>query len=218
MTPDFKPFPKMPRLSRECIITEKIDGTNASILIAPGKDDPNALCGWFDEETRTDMIMFAGSRNRWITPQEDNHGFARWVSENHNSLMDLGPGRHFGEWWGSGINRGYGLTKGEKRFSLFNVQRWCLSTEEPQPIPSADPRVVKMQDRLPACCGLVPILYRGLFETRAVDDAIYQLAGQGSVAAPGFMKPEGVVVFHIAGNFGFKKTIEKDEEPKGKNP
>jgi len=28
------------------------------------------------------------------------------------------------------------------------------------------------------------------------------------------MKPEGVVVFHIAGNLGFKKTIEKDEVPK----
>ena len=29
----FKEFPKMPRLSREMIITEKIDGTNASIFI-----------------------------------------------------------------------------------------------------------------------------------------------------------------------------------------
>jgi hypothetical protein len=37
----------------------------------------------------------------------------------------------------------------------------------------------------------------------------------GSKAAPGFMKPEGIVVFHVAGNVGFKKTIEKDEEPKG---
>ena len=36
-----------------------------------------------------------------------------------------------------------------------------------------------------------------------------------SVAAPGFMKPEGVVVFHTAGNLGFKKTLEKDEVPKG---
>jgi hypothetical protein len=29
----FAEFPKMARLSRECIITEKIDGTNAQILI-----------------------------------------------------------------------------------------------------------------------------------------------------------------------------------------
>ena len=36
----------------------------------------------------------------------------------------------------------------------------------------------------------------------------------GSVAAPHFMRPEGVVVFHVQGNVGFKKTIEKDQEPK----
>ena len=30
------------------------------------------------------------------------------------------------------------------------------------------------------------------------------------------MKPEGVVIFHPQGNVGFKKTIEKDEEWKGK--
>ena len=40
------------------------------------------------------------------------------------------------------------------------------------------------------------------------------LRERGSYAAPGFMKPEGVVVFHTAGNVGFKKTIEKDELPK----
>ncbi len=28
------------------------------------------------------------------------------------------------------------------------------------------------------------------------------------------MKPEGIVVFHIAGNVGFKRTLEKDDEPK----
>jgi len=37
----------------------------------------------------------------------------------------------------------------------------------------------------------------------------------GSLAAPGFMNPEGIVSYHIAGNTGFKKTIEKDSEPKG---
>lgn len=37
----------------------------------------------------------------------------------------------------------------------------------------------------------------------------------GSVAAPGFMKPEGIVIFHVQGNFGLKKTLEKDEVPKG---
>ena len=51
-------------------------------------------------------------------------GFARWVETNRERLITLlGPGLHFGEWWGSGIQRGYGLTKGDKRFSLFNVER-----------------------------------------------------------------------------------------------
>jgi hypothetical protein len=28
------------------------------------------------------------------------------------------------------------------------------------------------------------------------------------------MKPEGIVIFHTAGNVGFKRTIEKDDQPK----
>jgi hypothetical protein len=49
-----------------------------------------------------------------------------------------------------------------------------------------------------------------------VDYQLDFLREHGSQAAPGFMKPEGVVLFHVAGNCGFKKTIEKDQEPKGK--
>ncbi len=36
----------------------------------------------------------------------------------------------------------------------------------------------------------------------------------GSYASKGFMKPEGIITFHVAANIGFKKTIEKDEIPK----
>lgn len=207
----------MPRLSRECIITEQIDGTNASIFIGevdPLSFVPHPTVARFDYKGR-DYFMLAGSRTRWITPKDDNFGFAKWVEENAGQLTQLGPGHHFGEWWGQGIQRGYGVK--EKRFSLFNVSRWCLHGETPQVIPSADPRIVKMQDVLPPCCGLVPVLYRGLFLTDAVDAELRDLQNNGSVAAPGFMKPEGVVVYHVAGNCGFKKTIEKDEEPKGKN-
>ena len=88
--------------------------------------------------------------------------------------------------------------------------RWCLHDQEPQIIPQGDPRVVKMQDRLPACCGLVPVLWRGLFNTAEVDRSLDQLAREGSRASPGFMKPEGVVCFHLAGNVGFKKTLGND--------
>ena len=178
MTYEFEAFPKMPRLSREIIITEKIDGTNAQVFIAD------------------DGTILAGSRTRWITPADDNFGFAAWVEEYADELRSLGPGRHFGEWWGAGIQRGYGIA--DKRFSLFNVSRWEI-------------------DR-PRCCGVVPVLYRGDFTTAAVDDAIAELRKNGSMAAPGFMNPEGVVVFHLAGNVGFKKTLDKDEVPKGMQP
>jgi hypothetical protein len=45
--------------------------------------------------------------------------------------------------------------------------------------------------------------------------ALIDLKVNGSYAAPGYMNPEGIVVFHVAGNVGFKKTLEKDEQPKG---
>jgi hypothetical protein len=192
----FEGFPKMARLSREVIITEKIDGTNAQILIGE------------------DGSMLVGSRTRWITPEQDNFGFARWVTEHREELMQLGTGRHFGEWWGSGIQRGYGLAKGEKRFSLFNVQRWCLAGGTPQRINTSDPRIEKFQDALPACCHLVPVLRRGIFTTDMCESALHELRERGSLAAPGFRDPEGIVVYHTAGNLGFKKTIKNDETPK----
>ena len=188
---EFREFPKMARLSREVIITEKIDGTNAQIFIG---DDGKT--------------MLVGSRTRWITPADDNHGFAKWAEAHRDELLTLGPGRHFGEFWGCGIQRGYGLK--EKRFSLFNTQRWALHGTEPKTYPTMDPRVTRTQDVLPPCCGLVPVLDRCIFDNHSVDSWLHYLQTTGSVAAPGFMKPEGVVVFHIAGNVGFKKTLGND--------
>lgn len=224
MTPEFKPFPKMPRMNRDCLILEKIDGTNASILIAEGTlfFEKTAIAGWTDAETGKDMLMFAGSRTRWITPQDDNHGFAAWVRDKADQLRELGPGHHFGEWWGSGIQRGYGLTKGEKRFSLFNAIRW-VAGDDPISVASTSwndktrQMEPKLQERAPACCHVVPVLYRGPFSIHRADAEIVRLMDKGSQAAPGYMNPEGVVVFHIAGNVGFKKTIDNDDQPKGKS-
>ena len=81
---EFIEFPKMARLSREVVITEKIDGTNACIYI--GEDGE----------------FLVGSRTRWITPDQDNHGFAAWAYANKDKLLLLGHGTHFGEWWGTG--------------------------------------------------------------------------------------------------------------------
>lgn len=191
---EFIEFPKLARLSREIIVSEKIDGTNA--------------CVYISEEG----VIRAGSRTRWISPQDDNFGFAAWVEEHREELLTLGPGRHFGEWWGRGIQRNYGIA--DRRFSLFNVSRWALHGTEPRTLATADPRVTRTQDVLPPCCGLVPMLYVGPFDTESVDMCLACLGARGSVASPGFMKPEGVVVFHTGANIGFKKTLEKDEMPK----
>lgn len=173
---DFVEFPKISRWNRELVVTEKIDGTNAQVYV----DD-------------TGTRAFAGSRTRWITPEDDNFGFAAWVRDNHDELLRLGPGSHFGEWWGRGIQRGYGLT--ERRFSLFNVSRW-----------SAD---------RPACCGVVPTLWRGLVEDFNARVVLAALAAGGSVAAPGFRRPEGIVVFHVAGSNLYKMTLDANDAHKG---
>lgn len=171
-------------------MSEKLDGTNSQIFITD----------WGD--------FLTGSRNRWITPEDDNFGFARWAQERKEELLKLGPGRHYGEFWGKGIQRGYGLQ--EKRLSLFNTIRWCRHDEERQIIPSVNPKVVKMQDRLPACVGLVPVLAKGVFCTLLYELAFEDLRRRGSAAVPGFMQPEGIVVHHIAGNVSFKVTLDGD--------
>lgn len=171
---EFQEFPKMARLSREIIITEKIDGTNAQIAIGENGE------------------FFVGSRSRWITPEDDNYGFAKWAYENKDELMQLGVGRHFGEWWGNGIQRKYNMDR--KIFSLFNVSRWS--------------------ENRPSCCDIVPTLYRGEFSEIEIMKCLDYLDKNGSAASPGFMNAEGIVVYHVAAGIGFKKTIHKDEVPK----
>jgi hypothetical protein len=184
---DFTEFPKIARLSREIVITEKIDGTNGQIFIGEDGD------------------FLVGSRSRWITPEQDNHGFARWAYEHKEELIaGLGVGKHFGEWWGSGIQRGYGLSKGEKRFSLFNTNRWGVTRD-----------VDKYPIDKPDCCHVVPVLMSGIFTTGLVRDSLDILEDFGSQAAKGFMNPEGIVIFHTAANMMFKKTIKNDEKGKG---
>ena len=181
------------------MVTEKIDGTNAQVHIVK-YDDPL----WDDEEYGNlshdshyvvardydkELYMFAGSRKRYVTPDDDNHGFARWVTDNADELFKFGPGRHYGEWWGLGIQRGYGLE--EKRLSMFNP-KWA--------------------DQGPSCVTSTPIL---MDDCPDLGSAGYlcmkDLNDYGSKASPGFMDPEGVVVFHTAANQMFKQTFDYDE-------
>lgn len=85
-------FPKIGRLTKKCLVTEKINGTNGMIRVHTSPL-PNLICQ-------------AGSRNRWLTPESDNFGFAKWVAENARDIANiLGPGDHYGEWAGPGIQK-----------------------------------------------------------------------------------------------------------------
>jgi len=184
---EFTPFTKIARLRREVVITEKIDGTNAAIVITP------------------DLEIHFQSRKRLITPQDDNFNFARWGTENKDALIEqLGIGLHFGEWWGSGIQRGYGLTKGEKRFSLFNVMKWHGS-------PDDDWRCIEAP-----VCHVVPTLATfATFDSVLINECFESLRSKGSSASPKFMSPEGIVIFHSQNAALFKLTFENDSEGKG---
>lgn len=177
MLPEFVPYQKIARLSRDIVVTEKIDGTNGQIYI-----DPNGA-------------IYAGSRNHWLI-DTDNFGFAKWVNANADRLRMLGPGRYYGEWAGAGVGRRYGMSK--KKFVFFRR-------------PEQFDLLVDGEDDV----DVVPELYSGMFCEQEILQCLERLRCNGSVFAPGFMKPEGIVIFHTASGTLFKKTLERDHEFKG---
>lgn len=181
--PEFKKFSKIPRFYRTpqqeldgtptLTLTEKIDGTNG--------------CLAFSEEGE----LSAQSRNRVITPESDNQGFARWAYDHVGSLWeDLGPGYHYGEWFGKGINRGYGMT--DKKFALFNVSRWSQDQEFTTPNLTVVPVVRELYE----------------MDSSLVESIAMGLGLNGSLIAPGFSNPEGLIVFHHASGYLFKVPYE----------
>lgn len=180
MTIEFKPWPKIARLANEQMtITEKIDGTNACVIMLPDDDAPFGF------------VYACQSRNKLITPESDNAGFAKWAYSNIDELWsDLGPGYHYGEFWGSGIQRGYGMQRGEKFFSLFNAPRWtpALGTFKTKGL------------------NVVPMLYQGDFESAKIKDFSDLLYSTGSFAAPGFASPEGIVIHLREAQITYKIT------------
>lgn len=179
---EFQAWPSTPRLYRDCTITEKIDGTNACVVVTDHAE------------------VYAQSRKRLITPEDDNFGFAKWVYNYQDTLWRvLGPGYHYGEWYGSGIQRNYGLT--DKRFALFNVSRR-------QPL-ADDGSLFEVPG-----LEVVPIVNVGPFGDDVVQEALDELRYHGSKAVPGFCNPEGIIVWHHASRQKFKVTMENDESPK----
>jgi hypothetical protein len=160
----------------QMVITQKIHGTNACVVIIPNETG--------------ELEIRAQSRTRFVYIGDDNYGFAAWVDANKAELVEtLGPGYHYGEWAGIGINSGEGLT--EKIFVLFDF--WKFPVERP----------------LPKGCVVVPILYQGAADLAEVEKAMEDLKTNGSKLAPGFMRPEGVVIT-LAGT-RYKKVFDDEE-------
>jgi len=205
---EFKSFGKIPALENSPLrvrITQKIHGTNAQIYIYP-------------QETYTGEEAFgikAGSRSRWLTAEDDNHGFAKWVDEHHEFLIKfLGPGRHYGEWAGKGINRGEGLDR--KRFFLFDEERFRKNLTR---LDNADEI---MSVFLELGISSVPVLVDMEFikfsteNLMTFDTVLDRLKEMGSLIKEGYMFPEGIVIEiydakRVNPSIFLKKTFDKED-------
>lgn len=284
----FQEWPKIGRLNRDIVITEKLDGTNAAIGIQPMVDQDQSdpifsIMPGVVEVGGSWYRVYAQSRSRVITPETDNMGFASWVRKHAADLAQfLGEGLHHGEWWGVGIQRGYGLS--ERRFSLFNTERWTttegllalsilqargvavhhvpvlykgpwtgmfgftdntadgaekpwLRRDQMSDWPEVQAVYAEAEERINDIMGLFAVspadaeiawpslreklwnLVRVNPRPRFAPNFILEfLKRVGSQAAPGYMNPEGIVVFHKASGTCFKATVEKDEQHKFENP
>lgn len=210
---EFTPWPKTARLFRDIVVTEKLDGTNSAVHITPLADWEADVLGASTEYNgkpalvRVDgtwAAVSAQSRKRMILPGKtsDNFGFAGWVYDNAGALVRLlGEGLHYGEWWGKGIQRGYG--RDSRSFSLFNTERYAGLHAQ-----------VGNWDGMPVTLGVVPTLYAGTFDQEAITGALRRLDLDGSVAAPGFATPEGICVYHSASRSVSKVTLDHNDAGK----
>jgi len=165
---EFKAWEKIPRENPFTVtITEKMDGTNACIVIQDG------------------AIVAVQSRKRFITPEDDNFGFAKWVEDNNDDLLSLEEGYHYGEWAGLGIQKNPHNLEG-KKFFLFNTFRWNIDNPN-----------------RPKCCNVVPILYQGMLEPETIPELLEGLKNEADVGET----PEGVVVYYHAFRKYTKHTI-----------
>ena len=195
---EFKAFPKIENIRKmEMVITQKIHGTNAQIYIQERLFNLD-----FDKSIGTHVNpnvflvdgkyyeLRCGSRSRWIYPGDDNYGFAAFVHQHKEEFIrKLGPGQHFGEWAGPGVNSGEGLT--QKLFVLFDWWKYPAERE------------------LPPQTTVVPVLYKGEFSLEAIEQTMNDLKTQGSKLVPGFMRPEGVVISVLGTRL--KKVFDAEE-------
>ena len=170
---EFQPWQKIGRGSPfNVTVTEKIDGTNGCIVIQDGD------------------VVAVQSRKRFITPDDDNFGFARWVDENKDDLLSLGDGHHYGEWAGPGIQKNpHNLDR--KTFFLFNTFRW--NDDNPN---------------RPQCCSVVPVLYQGELTPTRLDFIMAKLLHTSEQSG---YQAEGVIVYYHSMRTYSKHTYQNSE-------
>lgn len=113
---DSAKYHQVPIPSVKMMGTVKLHGTNAGIVVTSKGD------------------IYFQSRERVITPENDNAGFATWAHQHKSYFRQLAdrivppdtPGNKsvqiYGEWCGGNIQKGVGLSKLPKMFVIFAVR------------------------------------------------------------------------------------------------
>ncbi len=186
---EFRSYPEILTLEQtEITVTEKLHGTNGS------------LHTYWDDEMK-DWNLKVGSRERWITPEDDAMGLATWaLSEPYRSqIMErLGPGRHYGEWVGRNIVNG-GLPLPEKRFVLFSVLGYVD---------------IPLPDRV----DITSLLYRGPWDPAKIEEIMLEMKEKGSFYLPGYMRPEGIVIHIVGTDVRIKHVFNAETTQWNKSP
>lgn len=130
-------FVKFPSIEHLKNITKDLLRNEISDITFTGKvklHGTNAAIG-YDRLTDT---LWVQSRQRIITPEDDNYGFATWVHENIDAWMYLVRFAAdafeadriiiFGEWAGKGINQGAAICNLPGRF-FFVIEAYVLDQE-----------------------------------------------------------------------------------------
>lgn len=190
---DFKAFPSIERFEKVDVeVTQKLHGSNASVTIMRAPMD--VLNGKHPElipflNVDTGWLVIPGKRTSYINLENDNFGFAKFISERKDEFVTcLGEGTFYGEWVGPGINSGEGLK--EKLFVLF------------------DTRLVGRP--LPNRCFTVPVLWKGALKDMNLENIMHDLKVRGSQFVSGFMRPEGVVIRVQHSNIMWKEVFESE--------
>jgi hypothetical protein len=127
--PTFDPFAPMPTLTFEGSV--KAHGTNASVACEFPK---------YNE-------FWAQSRERILTIDDDNYGWAKYAQQHKETFINLltSAAHHkvdynlthysiFGEWCGQGVQKGVGISNVPKMFIIFGIVAWSAGKNEDEDV------------------------------------------------------------------------------------